>query len=215
MGYAGFLSSLLSEGRVTVPPLGPLTDEQLHAGDAVLSDFERHWRLDMPGRAPPFSVPAAQWAGTRFYHACQFTLYRDADEKLLEHVLGTPWDGDRTLKVHYSVDIVFRYLGDLLKFARSAAEKDPLIDYLRRWCREWPLSSVGVAGLGEVAIDGLAESPTLMRLYADRVIAVGDVSRLADTRAREAVRAALGIHEDLAPGLCKALQQYEVQGTPE
>jgi hypothetical protein len=108
---------------------------------------------------------------------------------------------------HYSVDLVMRYLPDLMNFAAGAAERDPLVEHLRRWAQQWPLSSVGIRGLGDVSIDGFAESPGLMRLYADRILARPDTSRLADPRARQAVQCAVGMHQELAGKVGQMLGQ--------
>ena len=118
-------------------------------------------------------------------------------------------------ETHYSVDLVFHYLPDLMRFARSAAAADPLVEHLRRWARKWPLSSVGIEGVDDVSIDGFADSPGLMRLYADRVIAAGDTSRLSDPRVRQAVGGALGMYEDLGGRMAAALSSYQSKETTE
>ena len=111
--------------------------------------------------------------------------------------------------------MVFRYLPDLTRFARSAAEADPLVEHLRRWARKWPLSSVGMPGVEEVSVDGFADSPGLMRLYADRVIATGDTSRLNDPRACQAVSSALGMYEALGGRVAAALGSCQSKETTE
>ena len=64
---------------------------------------------------------------------------------------------------------------------------------------------MGVPGVEDVSVDALAEHPCLLQMYVDRVIAVRDWPRLADTRVREAAQAAVGLYPDLAPEFARAL----------
>ena len=57
MDYSTYLSSLFDDGRVSVPPLTTLTEDELRAGDETLAEFERRYRLEIPGQAPVF-LPA-------------------------------------------------------------------------------------------------------------------------------------------------------------
>jgi hypothetical protein len=112
--------------------------------------------------------------------------------------------------VHYSVDLTFRYLPDLYKLARSASQQDVLLTHLARWAVDWPLSSVGMAGVEPVELDDWVNDPCLLGLYVDRVIARNDVSRLGDRRVREAVEQALGLFPDLAPKIARAIADYAI-----
>jgi hypothetical protein len=198
MGFCQFLSALFEDGRVSVSSVGPLSGNEVREADEVLRVSERRYRVELPAAAPVFAVAAARWAATRFYRACQFTVYREVPEKLLERELDDlPCQGVAP-ETHYSVDLVFRYLPDLVNFAATAAERDPLVEHLRRWAGQWPLSSVGIRGLEDVCIDGFADCPSLMGLYADRIIAKGDTSRVSDPRARQAVQSAVGMYPELA-----------------
>ena len=98
------------------------------------------------------------------------------------------------------MDLFFRHLPDLLAWAQRVAANDPLVAALRRLAEEWPLSSVGIANIAPGSIDPFIAHAGLRRLYADRIIARRDSSRLADARTAEAVRSALGAHPELAPG---------------
>jgi len=102
------------------------------------------------------------------------------------------------------VDLTFRYLPDLAKLARSASERDPLLAHIVRWAVDWPLSSVGMVGIGPVQIDNLAKDRCLLKLYVDRVIARGDKSRLCDPRVREAAQQAIGLFPELAANMASA-----------
>ena len=216
MRYASFLSSLLETGRVRVTGLRELTEDELRAGDLVLCAFEEQYRREMPDQPPPLEVRAARWAAVLFFRACQFAVYRDVPAQVIDEELSaTNWGeclrpARPSPAVHYSVDLVFRLLPDLTRFARSAAEADPLVAHLKRLGREWPLSSVGMSDVGPVDVGGFIDDPSLRALYADRIISTRDVSRLADPRVRDAVQQALGLHAELSPQLSEALKQHEV-----
>ena len=184
MNYPLFLESLFDNGRVTVPDAPRLTAEDVDVGDKALADFERQYRLDMPGNAPRFCPDATRWAGIKLFQACQFAVFRDIGEETLNETLGEPFAEAMSPSICYSVDIVFRYLPSLLKFADSAAQRDPLLEHLLRWSGDWPLSSVGIPEIDDIVIDPFAEDPCLFQLYVDRIIATEDTSRLADPRVR-------------------------------
>ena len=209
MAYSEFLITLLEDGRVTVPEFSPLADDDIAAGDAVIADYERLYRLEMPGPAPRLIGTAGRWAGTHFFRACQFLVYRDISEEVLTKELSVPYREPATPGVHYSVDLIFRFLPDLVRRAAAAAEHDPLVACLDRWASRWPLSAVGLAGADVAKIREFEENDCLMRLYADRVIATNDKTSLSHAGVREHVRAALGMFPELAEGLRGALAEYE------
>lgn len=206
MDYRRFLESLLGEGRALVPSPGAARDEAWEAGDRVLAEFERIWRRNLPEPVPVFDPASARWAAVWLYRACQFAVYRELEAEAIQEMLSGPFPGEITAEVCYSVDLTFRFLPDLERFTRSAAERDPLLVCLRERAREWPLSTVGMAGIGDVAIGylaigGFAKHSGLMQLYADRIIAAGDISRSADERVRSKIESSLGIFPELAPRL--------------
>ena len=200
-----FLNCLFSDGRVRVPRPAEISAEELQAADETLSAFEREYRHELPAAPPPLHAPAARWAATMFYRACQFVVFRDADEEIMARTMAVAAPQGDSSSVHYSVDLTFRHLPDLTKLARSASQSDPLLPHLGRWAAEWPLSSVAVAGIRTVQIGPWANDPCLLRLYADRVIARGDVSRLSDQRVREAVQQAIGLFPELASKMAAAV----------
>lgn len=215
MGYREFLTGLFEDGRVTVPEVAPLLDEEVRAGDDVIAEYERVYRVEMPGTPLQFSAAAARWAGTRFFRACQFAVYRDVGEEAINEELGIPYGEPVSPNIHYSVDLVFRYLPDITKFAGSAAEQDPLLDHLYGWARQWPLSSVGMSEIDKVEIDCFADDASLLRLYVDRVIATRDETRLSHDRVRQMVQGSLGLFPELAQEIASTLSEYDVQDTKQ
>jgi len=218
MAYYKFLKDLLADGRVTVPEFSPLEDHDVAAGDQVIAEYERQNRLEMPGSAPRFVAATSRWAGIRFFRACQFVVHRDIGVETLIEELSVPYGEPVSPDVHYSVDLIFRFLPDVAKLTSGIAENDPLLDHLEGWARQWPLSSVGMPGVDDAQIRGFEDNASLMRLYADRIIARNDKLRLSHKGARHAVRAALGMFpDDLAAGISDALLQYDQahDGDPE
>jgi hypothetical protein len=209
MGQSEFLRALTEHGRVRVAALKKQTSEVDDPDiDVVLREWDAVNRAEFPGAAPPLAPPVARWALEQFYRACQFAVYREAGAADIA-ALAIPCPSAPAAARHYSVDLVFRFLPDLFRLTKAAAEGDPLCDHVRRWAAEWPLSSVGIAGVNPIDVSPVCEDRGLLQQYVDRVIARRDVSRLADARVRAAVRAALGHFDDLAPPLAAALKNYD------
>lgn len=209
MDYCQFLETLLGEGRASVPDLGPIPPQQKSAAAEVLARYERLWRLECPSPVPKYNPEAASWAAEQFCLACQFAIFRAVDEQAMHAALAPSFDGRAGPEVHYSVDLVFRFLPDLVKFVHSASSDDPLEKILRGWAHNWPLSSVGMAGIEDTDLQAMYQSPGLMTLYVDRVISQSDQSRLADDLVREHVLAAVGMYPELAANL--ALIDYATE----
>ncbi len=192
-----FIEQLFDDGRVGVPAPAPLDAAEIAAAETTLARLEAVYRLDLPGEPPPLLPAAASWAAVSLFHACQFVVFRDAGEEMLAAALGVPppagtgRDQDGA-SVHYSVDLSFRFLPDVLRMARREAQSDPLLEYLQKWAADWPLSSVGVAGVESPSIEAIANHPCLLGVYRDRIIAHRDRTRLGDPRVRAAVQEALG-----------------------
>ena len=197
-----FLEQLFRNGQVTVPPVG--TDWEFDAdAERWVIEFDRAARLSLPGAAPELHPAAAAWAAQRLADACRLAIARDAGAEEIRRVFSEQCPAERSAATDYSVDLFFRHLPDLLAWAQRVAANDPLVAALRRLAGEWPLSSVGIADITPHPIDPFIAHAGLRRLYADRIIARRDSSRLADARAAEAVRSALGAHAELAPGFAQ------------
>lgn len=201
-----FLNALFAEGRVRVPSWGEIDAQELCAAERLLAEIEGQHRPAWPGSPPRLAVEPARWAAVLFFRACQFVAFRDLGEQAIQQTFQPECPGEDSAATHYSVDLTFRYLPDLLRLARTPAEGDPLIEHLRHWADRWPLSSVGIAGAQPVNVDAVVDHPSLLGMYADRIIARGDLSRLGDLRVRQRVAESLGGFPELAPPVAAALQ---------
>ncbi len=192
-----FLECLFEEGRVTVSAPEPVPADELLAAERTLAALEAVYRLDLPGEAPPLLPAVARWAAVSLFHACQFVAFRNAGEEMIAAALASTAPTAEPASLHYSVDLTFRFLPDLMRLARSDAENDPLLGYLRQWAADWPLSSVGLPDVTPSSIEPIANHPCLLGIYRDRIIARKDRSRLGNPRIEEAVEQAMGEGEKM------------------
>lgn len=207
MTLSSTIRELWESGRVSVGRAVP-SAEELAEAEGVLIEYEAVSRQDLPGTPPGLSLPALRWSLARFHSACRFLVYRDfaAEDVEQEFAMICPeLESPTDPAVHYTVDLLFRYLPDLVRLARAAAANDPLVIQLGRLANHWPLSTVGMEGVVPTSISGFADDPALLALYADRIIAREDVGRMGDPRVDAAVRQALGAFPELAPALAQKL----------
>lgn len=199
----GFLKSLAEEGRGIVSA-GVLSGEFASA-EAALSQLNDLAGAELGLEVPEFSPEAALWAARLLYQLCQFTVCRDLGEEQIKQACAVPCPAARTPGVDWSVDLTLRHLPRLHQLARQLSDADPLVQKMREIAVAWPLSSVGMPRLSGFQLDSFIEHPGLRRLYADRILATGDESRLGDKRIDQRLRADLGLHHQLAPALANRL----------
>ena len=214
MTVARFVESLFTEGRVRVgESVG--RDGRLHQPSAddllktksILKELELSYRADLPGDPPDVSDNALLWGAVTTFHASSLLAYRDAGEEVVRLALSVPCPETASPSVCYSVDLTFRFLPDLVRLARAVSPNDPLVDVLTSLARQWPLSSVGIAGVESVDVTSILADDCLLQLYTDRIIATKDRSRLNEQRVRDKIRASIGLHSELAPELSSYLNQ--------
>ena len=93
--------------------------------------------------------------------------------------------------VQYSVDVMMRFLPDLIRHASAVPREDPLMVTLYGWAADWPLSSVGVPldrPVDAAAVESIVSDRALLTLYVDRIVARKDLSRLSHPSVVEAIR---------------------------
>ena len=194
-----FWTTIHETGHLLVAPPGKsavdASDDQA-LGEAI-ARTEAYWRTDLAFDPPRLIIPVAAWAVQTMFRASQCMVYREIDPDMVRAALAVacpqmPPDPD----ICYSADLGLRVLPDVLTLARAGAPDDPLVHGLREIAARWPLSSVGVQPPMEEPLDlsPFIDHQSLRRLYADRIIARGDTSRLSDDRVRSEVRAALGAY---------------------
>jgi hypothetical protein len=201
MDLTAFLTQL-AEAGVAVVSNDAAVDGSVHD---ITHTWDAAQRANLPGIAPEFIPEAAEWAAQRLYRACQALVCREMPPAEMMKMLREPCLHPASPAVDYSVDLVFRFLPDLLTIARRVSPNDPLVEELLTLGRGWPLSSVGMEGVGAVDASRLLADPCLRQLYVDRILLAGDTSRLSDDAVRAAARAALGAYPELAPALASTL----------
>lgn len=199
-----FLRSLMADGRAVVWAERPSegTDQDVME---VLAEWNSRATAELVSDPPDFSPSAALWATRLFYQICQLVMFRDLGGEQVAAVFTAPCPDLRGPGTDWSVDLVLRHLPCLFQLARHLSNADPLVNELRGLASAWPLSSVGVPDLTGLQIDTFITHRALRRLYADRIIAAADATRLGDPRVDNVLRADLGAHRDLAPGLAGKL----------
>lgn len=202
---AGFLRALFMSGEPVVGPFAEPVKTPSPDAAEILRTWETREREELAGEAPAHLPAASGWAAAMLYHACQFLVDREADEATVRRVLAEPCPAPRGPAVEYSVDLVFRFLPDLLRLAEQRAPADALTEILRGWAREWPLSSVGVVIEPATPPGAFWAEASLRRLYLDRVFARGAKDRMGDPAVRGLVEADAGPHREFSAGLAAAL----------
>ena len=212
MRLTPFLETLREGGRLHLPPartvedLRPFEAEDMAAAAAVIETLDRDARLEAPGPAPELVLPATRWAAEMLYRAGQAVVSGPSRAPEIGAVLRRPY-GDRVdARVTYSVDLIFRFLPEIIRRSIQADDEE-LHQALLELARTWPLSSVGTAGVGSVDIDDFVDHPCLARMYCDRVLERQDLGRLVDPRVAQAARVALGAYAGLAPAVAAHLSE--------
>ena len=200
---ASFIKALTNDGRIVVSaePIGSPDEAAL----AALVELEDRAESELAGEAPDFSSETGLWAASLLYQICQFIVCREIGEAQMAAAFAGKYPNARGPVVDWSADLVFRHLPSLFRLSQQLSNGDPLIEELKRLAAAWPLSSVGIPGLAELNLDTFVEHPALARLYADRIVAAADVSRLGDPRVDELLRTDIGIHQELAPEIASRL----------
>ena len=175
--FSDFVIALFRSGQLKLSSPEAIAPDDRARAMVALNESEKIYRNEFPHAPPKYDTNAAlaaSWAAEAFFRASQFTVYREISA---DQVMGSFAELHAQRKFnaedpssHYGVDLVFRFLPDLLGFANSANREDPVCAAIRKWAIEWPLSSVGMELQG-----GLLET-TLQELSADGLTPGGNDS---------------------------------------
>ncbi|MCP3915298.1 MAG: hypothetical protein GY711_07065 [bacterium] len=211
-----FLLTLQETGR----PLVDAEDEETLGAletseDAlrVLRDLHASASLELAGPALELDERAAVWGARTLRRAARYLVARAFEAEEVVAGLNPDVLERADPRAHWSVDLCLRHLPQLARQAVGAAPDDPLVGALGRLGRAWPLSSVGMQHIEDADPEPLLGCVGLRTLYADRIIARKDWSRLGHPIVDESVRAVVGYHEQLAPGALERLAD-RMEGEP-
>lgn len=202
----------MADGRVVISIQSP--DDPPESVTPLLEEIDAHSRAELGLDCPPLNLEAGLWAARLLYQLCQFTVCRDLGEDRVVAGCRKPCPTGRGPEADWSVDLVLRHLPTLTRYASHLSQADPLVRELKTIATAWPLSSVGMAGLSGVTLESFIGHPALRRLYADRILAARDYSRLGDRRVDDLLRADLGLHRELAPDLMSRLEAPAPTASP-
>ena len=202
MSLANFIAGLFDSGAVEVPPITPWDEAELQAARDALQAGEQVYRDSLAEGIPALEIEAAMWSAQQLYRAAQRLVFRDNAAAVPEQGPSERSPTDNSPAVQYSVDVMMRFLPDLIRHASAVPREDPLMVTMYGWAADWPLSSVGVPldrPVDAAAVESIVSDRALLTLYIDRIVDRKDLSRLSHPSVVEAIRAAIGIHADLAP----------------
>ncbi|MFN0051044.1 MAG: hypothetical protein ACKV0T_02575 [Planctomycetales bacterium] len=206
MNFPEFLAALFEHGVVRAPPFGLLAPEELQAGRERLVTLEEEYRSTLPGDPPEFVPLIAEKAAVTMFRLCQCLVYRDLEVEPTLAANTQRLIPPASPASTYSTDLTLRFLPDVWRLSRDVSREDPLVKLVVQLATQSPLSSVGIAGVEGVVIDGFAADNCLMTLYVDRILERRDRSRLTDPRVRLKVQEVLGMFTELSPELALASQ---------
>lgn len=200
---AVFLLSLVNDGRAAISAHPNQSDD----ADALplLQQLDSIAREELALQLPALSPAAALWGARLCHQLCRFVVLRDIGEDQIQAVCAVPCPETRSPQTDWSVDLTLHHLPRLFQLARQLANADPLIIHMKQIAATWPLSSAGIHELENMQLEQVKRDPSLLRLYADRLTAAGDTSRLGDPIVDDLLRSDLGIHHQLAPALAEKL----------
>jgi hypothetical protein len=164
-----FLQGLLDDGRVVFRARPEPSEEDRAGALAVLEPAFAVHRLDVAGSPIALDAPSALAASELVRQACWFLVSRSEPVEEMGRRLVLP-RRPRSASEHLSGDLLFRFLPQVHRRARSIAPADRLSAILAEALRDWPLSGVlsdleeGPADLGD-----LGGHPGLLLLYAERL----------------------------------------------
>ena len=202
MTFASFIETTFNSGQVVVDAPEEISDEERRTAATLLIEYEKVWRTQLPAGLPEFQQASGIWAAELLYRSAQFLAHRDVNVEFIDAAFSLPMP-EPSPAAHYSVDLTFRYLCDIWRFAGLASSDDPFSERIVKLVEPWPLSSVGFDQIPLVAEKSLLEQPALRRMYVDRIIAQAKPEQVTDTELRELIASSVGAFPQLAPTLAE------------
>jgi hypothetical protein len=196
-----FIQDLVQQGKVTVEgEVIPFSEEDIQQSIVFLQEYYNINVNELTGTVPAFHAEAALWAARYLYRAVQLVLLRNLGNETVNDLL-IAFDGEVSTETVLSVDLCFRYLGDLLALAKGLAPDDLLVKRLQEAAVQWPFSSVGMPVDIRGDINVILENDCLRRAYIDRIIEARDIKRCNNILIKEYIQEALGNYShELWPG---------------
>ena len=200
------MEQLFVDGTVRVSGAALASHEEIEAAADWILEVEPQIREHRPLTPPGVDRSALKGAIRHFHGAAQLAVFRQLGPEEVAKRLGDDFVGESDAAgAMYSVDLVFRFLPDLVRIVKGMNPEDPLLAQLRKWVERWPLSSVGIPGLAVSGLEPLLANRCLSMMYVDRIIEADAVDRLHYPRVQELVRGAIGAYPELSPKLYRFL----------
>lgn len=153
-----------------------------------LLGIEQNYREHLGLELPTFRPDDALWSAKIFYQFARFYTY--AELKNLDVSEFRPPESEPVEpETIYSVDIVLRFLPDLIQLFNSTEADQNTMRLMSELARIWPLSSVGCQEIESVDSQHVLNHPGLRIMYLDRIIARNDQTRMKDKLVKQALHA--------------------------
>ena len=143
---------------------------------------EQEYRQQLPNHPPELDCVLAIWAVKQFIRASQLLVHRELGEQFIasglesepvdELLSSTISNASEQATVHYTVDLMFRFLPDLERLTRAASLSDPLLEQISKWANRWPLSSARMSGLQiePNRLEPILQNRCLRIMYIERTL---------------------------------------------
>lgn len=181
------LNELWRTGRLVAEhPVASLEPERNALVDWIRK-AEAEYRPQLPIAPPPLDVASAIWSVQQFYRASQLMVHRELGEEFIQSGLETEPFEERTpschsatdaiatdaiASIHYSVDLLLRFLPDLQRLAKAASSSDPLLAQMDAWAARWPLSAARMQNqtVCQEKLEPILLNRCLRIMYIERVL---------------------------------------------
>lgn len=200
-----FVEQLLQEGRAITR--GQLHQRPSQAADreATAESLRRHETdaaNDAPYTTPLHNVEASVWSAQAFAWAAGILIDRGESEVKIPNWLDETRPLGLDPSEHWSVDLVFRLMPDLVRRSEKIAKGDPFNDELSQLLAPWPLACVGTSIENpRASICVVMENDCLRTMYVDRILLRADSRRVEDETVQPWVQRVVGDYPNLAKGI--------------